>query len=217
MITHLCFHGIGECLREREPGEATYWVSEDVFLGILDEVHGRDDVRLSFDDGNRSDRDIALPALVERDLTAAFFVLAGRLDDPASLNSADIADLLRAGMTLGSHGWRHVPWRHLETAAVQRELVDARRELERVSGARVDQAALPLGLYDRQALRRLRAAGYRTVFTSDRLPARSDAWLQARYSITAADSVRSVRDLLDRRPGFAEAKNAAKSVIKRWR
>lgn len=217
MIRHLCFHGIGECVREREPGEATYWVSEDVFLGVLDEVQHRPDVRLSFDDGNRSDYDLALPALVKRNLTATFFALAGRLDDPASLNAAEITALRDAGMTLGSHGWQHVSWRHLDETAARREFVDARRELERASGAAIDQVALPLGMYDRQTLRGLRAAGYRHVFTSDRFPARPNAWLQARYSVTAADSVETVRDLLDRRPGRAAATSLLKSVVKRWR
>jgi len=35
-------------------------------------------VQLSFDDGNRSDVGIALPALLERELSATFFVVAGR-------------------------------------------------------------------------------------------------------------------------------------------
>ena len=126
MIINLCFHGIGTIDREREPGESRYWIAEATFLRILDEVRGRPQVRLTFDDGNRSDVAVALPALRERGLSASFFALAGRLDDPASLSAADLRELRGAGMGIGSHGWTHAPWRGLSEAQARRELVDAR-------------------------------------------------------------------------------------------
>ena len=149
----LCFHGIGRCDREREPGEARYWVSEYTFLKAMDEVAGAPGVRLSFDDGNRSDAEIVLPALRERRLTATFFPLAGRLGDRASVAAAERGDIRAAGMSIGSHGWSHVPWRGLERADAMREFVDARLALEVASGARITEAAFPLGRYDRGALR----------------------------------------------------------------
>ncbi|KJL43797.1 polysaccharide deacetylase family protein [Microbacterium trichothecenolyticum] len=217
MMVNLCFHGLGVCEREREPGEARYWMKEDVFLGVLDAVADRADVALSFDDGNRSDAEIALPALRERGLTATFFVLAGRLDDPASLDAADLRALRAEGMSIGSHGWSHIPWRGLTSADAKREFIDARSALEGASGAKISEAAFPLGRYDRSALRRLKAAGYRTVFTSDRFPARKSSWLQARYSVTADDTVESVSRIARGRPGLHEARNVLASAVKRVR
>lgn len=215
MNVNLCFHGIGTCEREREPGEAHYWVRETVFLGILDGVRDERHVRLSFDDGNRSDVDIAAPALEERGLRAAFFPLAGRLDDPASLAPADIRALRAAGMTIGSHGWSHVPWRGLNGADARREVVEARTVLEEAGGVIIDEAALPLGRYDRRILRHAKRAGYRHVYTSDRFPARGGSWLQARYSVTADDTVESVMRLVRRGPGVGDLPNLAKSLVKR--
>src|SRR6218665_1087940 len=192
MTTHICFHGIGLCEREREPGESGYWMSTDTFLGVLDSLSERTDVRLSFDDGNRSDVDIALPALEARGLTATFFALAGRLDDPASLSQGDLRDLVARGMSVGNHGWSHVPWRGLDAVGVQRELVDARIRLEEASGAPISEAAFPLGRYDRTLLRQLKPLDYRSVYSSDRFPAREDAWLQARYSVTSKDTAATV-------------------------
>ena len=37
MNIHLCFHGIGTCSTEREPGESRYWIGEDLFLRVLDQ------------------------------------------------------------------------------------------------------------------------------------------------------------------------------------
>lgn len=217
MIINLCFHGLGECRQEREPGEARYWMKKDVFLGILDGVAGREDVDLSFDDGNRSDVDVALPALRERGLSAAFFPLAGRLDDPASLSPRDLRELSAAGMEIGSHGWSHIPWQALDEARARREFLEARTALEEAAGVRIEEAALPLGRYDRGALHGLRRAGYRTVYTSDRFPARSGSWLQARYSVTSDDTVESVLAVVRHRAGLADAWNLTKSLVKRMR
>ena len=217
MKTHLCFHGIGICAAEREPGEARYWMAEDLFLRVLDQVRGLPDVELSFDDGNRSDVEVGLPALRERGLRASFYPLAGRLDDPVSLSAADLQDLVAEGMTIGTHGWRHIPWRGLSTDDSQREFVDARLALQEASGTPITTAALPLGRYDRAALQGLKKAGYRTVFTSDRFPARPTSWLQARYSVTSEDTLESVLRILRGRPGPREARNLLASAIKRMR
>jgi len=217
VITNLCFHGIGTCTNEREPGEARYWVSERLFHDVLDAVRGLEHVRLSFDDGNRSDLVIGLPALVERGLTATFFPLAGRLGDPASLSGADLRELRAAGMGIGTHGWAHVPWRGLDDRDEQRELHDARLALADASGGTVDEAALPLGRYDRRLLGQLRRHGYRRVYTSDRLPARPGAWLQPRYSITSVDTVETVRELLAPRPSLGQLRARLARVAKRLR
>lgn len=217
MRTHICFHGIGRCVREREAGEARYWTTEKVFLELLDGLTEHPTVVLSFDDGNRSDAEIALPALRERGLSATFFVLAGRLDDPASLGPADLRELRTAGMWIGNHGWTHVPWTGLSPSDAEREMSQARRALAEASGGAVTEAALPLGRYDRTVLRRLRKADYRAVYTSDRFPARDAGWLRARYSVTAADTASSALSIVSGRPGLREARNIIASGVKRLR
>jgi peptidoglycan/xylan/chitin deacetylase (PgdA/CDA1 family) len=193
---NVCFHGIGEPERELDNGEAQYWITEALFLTVLDLVAGRGDVSLSFDDGNRSDARLGLPALKARGLTAAFFPLAGRLDTPGSLSSADLRELVSEGMSVGSHGWRHQPWRRLPEDEASLEFDEARRRIADVTGRPVAVAACPFGEYDKQALAELRRVGFDRVYTSDRARARGDAWLQARYSLTSSDSGSTVEDIL---------------------
>jgi peptidoglycan/xylan/chitin deacetylase (PgdA/CDA1 family) len=217
-LVNVCFHGIGTPARELEPGEAPYWIGEADFLRILDVLRGRPEVRLSFDDGNASDVEIGLPALQERGMGATFFALAGRLGSPGSLGGADLRALASAGMTIGSHGMDHVPWRGLSPDGVTRELEDARAVLEQESGSVVDEAALPLGRYDRTTLGHLRRLGYRAVHTSDRRRAREGAWLQPRHSVRAGDTAESVvRDMLSPPPLPARLRGAAVGIVKRWR
>lgn len=217
-LVNVCFHGIGTPAREREPGEAAYWIPPDAFLRILDELAGRPDVRISFDDSNVSDVEVGLPALRERGLSATFFALAGRLGAPGSLGAADLRELVAAGMTIGSHGTDHVPWRGLTPAGVRRELLEAPAVLGEAAGVPVRDAALPLGRYDRTTLGHLRRLGYRSVHTSDRRRAREGAWLQPRYSVRAGDDAGSVRARVLAPPGpQVRLRGAAAGLVKRWR
>lgn len=216
-LINLCFHGIGRPRRVLEEGESAYWIEDATYRRVLDLAVEDPRIRLSFDDGNASDVELGLPALLERGLTATFFLLAGRLDQPGSVSRADVQSLVSAGMRVGSHGMDHRPWRGLDAAGLDRELVDARIELEAVSGTAVEQVALPLGRYDRRILHRLRRTGYAAVHTSDRTWARSGAWLQPRFSLRAGDSVDTVRrEMLTRASVGRRAKRHAVVAAKRW-
>ena len=217
-VVNVCFHGIGTPGRELEPGEAPYWVSETAFHDILDELAKWPDVQISFDDGNASDVEIGLPALVDRGLTAQFFLLAGRLDQPGSVGSDGVRELCAHGMTIGSHGMWHRSWRGMTEPERVEEFVTARDQLADVAKAPVTLAACPLGRYDRQVLRALREHGYTTVYTSDRRTARADAWLQPRYSVCDGDTPESLRAAIRVAPPLARRVRAsAVGVVKRWR
>jgi peptidoglycan/xylan/chitin deacetylase (PgdA/CDA1 family) len=218
LVVNVCFHGIGTPGRELEPGEADYWVARQAFLDVLDEVASWPAVRLSFDDGNASDAEIALPALLERGLRADFFVLAGRLDATGSLGEDEVRELARHGMGIGSHGMRHRSWRGMDPATRREELVEARERLAEVAGRPVEAAACPLGRYDRHVLAELRRLGYRRVYTSDRRYARPDAWLQPRHSVRAGDTPASMRASALARPGLRrQVRDSAVGFAKRLR
>lgn len=210
-LVNLTFHGIGSPARPLDPGEQAVWVSRERFLAVLDAVAGRDGVRVTFDDGNRSDLTTALPALRDRGLTGTFFVVAGRLGEPEFLDEDDVRALAGAGMTVGSHGMRHRAWRALDAAALREEVVDAKARLETVLERPVTEAACPFGSYGRRSLGALRDAGFRRVYTSDRGHASADAWIQARTTITEESPLEPIL------AGETSLTRRAKRVIKQWR
>ncbi len=166
----LNFHGIGEPPRDVPDDERPYWCPAGLWLQFADalaDVHrdGRVDLVITFDDGNRSDVDRALPALTERGLRATFFPCAGRLGAARYLDADGLARLRAAGMGIGSHGWAHVDLRRADDATLERESRGSRARLEEASGGTVDEFAIPFGSYDRRVLRSL--AHYRTLFSSD--------------------------------------------------
>lgn len=217
-IINICFHGIGTPRRLLEPGEDRYWITSDEFHRIIDEVATWPSVRISFDDGNASDAEIGLPALVDRGLHADFFVLAGRLGAAGSLDEDAVRELKRHGMGIGTHGMRHRSWRDMDTDTRREELVAAREQLAAVTGGGVDTAACPLGRYDRILLSQLRRLGYQRVFTSDRKPAGRDAWLQPRFSVRCDDTAGALRATALEPAALAhQIRSAAVGFAKRWR
>jgi len=217
-VLNICFHGIGTPRRELEPGEDAYWIKADRYVQILDEIATWPSARISFDDANASDVEFGLPALVERGLSAQFFVLAQRLDSPGSLGTGDIHELVGRGMLIGTHGMSHRSWQRMDAATRTEELVEARQLIEEVAGTAVTQAACPMGRYDRHLLSELRRLGYQRVYTSDRQVARRDHWLQPRFSVRRTDTPESMRRIaLSGLSPARRARDGIVSSIKRWR
>jgi peptidoglycan/xylan/chitin deacetylase (PgdA/CDA1 family) len=211
-------HGIGPVGRQLDPGEEQVWVSTEQFERLLDAVVERSDVRISFDDGNSSDVEIALPRLVERGLTAEFFLLAGLLGERGRIDHAGVGALLDAGMAIGSHGWSHRDWRRIDSAQAREELDDAHRVLGEITGRPVSSVAIPFGSYDRHVLRLLREAGVKRAYTSDGGRVRPDSWLQARNSLRHDMDAAWIARVLDPDTSLAQrARNGAARTVKRLR
>ena len=218
VVHGICFHGIGIPRRPLEPGEERYWITADAFHTILDAIAETPGIRISFDDGNASDLDIGLQALLERKLVGSFFVVAGRLGSRGSLDADGLRELSRQGMTIGTHGMDHRPWRNLAPRDRERELVEARQRIAEAVGTPIDEAAVPMGAYDRRLLSDLKRLGYSAVHTSDRRTGRDGEWLQPRFSIVAEDTVESVeRHALGVPSPARRTWLAAKARLKRMR
>ncbi|MBC7477264.1 MAG: polysaccharide deacetylase family protein [Pseudorhodobacter sp.] len=195
----IIFHGIGEPSRTLEPGEAPYWITVAAFDALLDRIRAHpepDRFRLSFDDGNLSDHDIALPRLLARGLRADFFVLSGRIGQAGSLDAARFLALQAAGMTIGSHGIAHRKWHTLDAPTLAAELTQSRAVLQVLCGQPIDTAGIPFGAYDAKVLAALGQAGYRAAYSSDRGWVDPQAFLRPRTSVTGAMDEAAVKALL---------------------
>ncbi|MGH2975509.1 MAG: polysaccharide deacetylase family protein [Solirubrobacterales bacterium] len=215
-VLNFTFHGIGEPPAALGVAERDVWVSRTEFLSALDAICAREDARVSFDDGNKSDIAIGLPALLERGMTGCFFVVAERIGAPGYLSAAHLRTLREAGMRIGLHGMRHRPWRGLADDDLDEEILGARQVLEGETGASISAAACPFGSYDRRVLRRLRGAGFERVFSSDGGRASSEAWLQPRNTLRAGTGAADV-DGIATAGGPGASIRRAKTLVKRLR
>jgi len=217
-VINITFHGIGRTPEDIPPEEKEVWLQTEQFESILNIIHGHKNIYLMVDDGNYSDVEIILPALLSRNLKATLFVPVKRIGAKGYVSESDLRKWAAANFKVGSHGLTHRDWRKFDDIELAREVCGSKDRIEQILGCPIVEASCPLGSYDRRVLRHLRKAGYKRVYTSDRGLAVSGAWLQPRNTLYAWDDQYSVQRMLSKSslsPDFLLCR--LKTLIKRLR
>lgn len=177
-------------------------------------------VVISFDDGDVSNIEVALPRLRERGMTAEFFITSDFIDRPGMMSAGNVRTLAEAGMGVGSHGRSHALLEDLDAAALAAELHDSRDRLQTLGAGAVSALALPGGRGGERERRAALALGYRQLLGSvpgpNRHP-RPGQWLQ-RLAVTRALSLPQFAAMVRWRglpPRLAQARYAALALPKR--
>ena len=121
-------------------------------------------VGITFDDGNASDYEHALPILAQYGFRATFFVCGERIS--REMPPARLRALHAGGMHIGSHAMRHLFMTTLDAVTEEAELVQSRELLEGIIGGPVDHFAPPGGRWSRRTEHALKRAGYVAVSSS---------------------------------------------------
>ena len=175
---------------------------------------------ISFDDGDVSNIEIALPLLQARGMTAEFFITSGFVGRPGNMSAGAVRRLADAGMGIGAHGRSHVLLEDLDAATLDAELRDSKRELEDILGREVDAVALPGGRGGERERRAALALGYRHLLGSvpgPNLAPCAGRWLQ-RLAITRDLTPGAFAALVQwrgMRPRIAQARHHLLSLPKR--
>jgi peptidoglycan/xylan/chitin deacetylase (PgdA/CDA1 family) len=213
MSVCLMLHGLGPVPPHVCEEEKPYWVTEEVFAAILE--LGRDfPLRLTIDDGNASDFEIALPRLKRAGMRAAFFIPTDRINTPGYLSEDAIRALHAAGMEIGSHGCAHLSWTDVSSAEIAHDVTRSMERLGLLTGEPVRALAVPFGRCDRRVLRLLRSLGVGRVYTSFAGPEVENAWLVRRECIMAAMNLDAIRALVGRRPALSAT---VLNFLRQWR
>jgi len=168
----------------------------------LDEVlagEGRGaSILISFDDGHRSNYDVAAPLLEEHGFTGWFFVSSGRVrtehatdratagyDAGEYMSHAEMRDLIARGHVVGCHTHSHVRLSEsLTVAELHGEIVRSRQALAHALADPIDNFCWVGGerwSYSARAAQAIRDAGYARAFMTNLqiITARTDPlWLQ---------------------------------------
>jgi peptidoglycan/xylan/chitin deacetylase (PgdA/CDA1 family) len=129
---------------------------------------------LTFDDGWRDALDAVVPALQEAGAPASFYVcpgwwggehpdLGGRAG--TLLAEAEVAELARLGMEIGSHSVTHRDLRSLPDDELAAELRDSKHAIEAATGRTCRTFAYPYGLRDERVVAAVANAGYEVALT----------------------------------------------------
>lgn len=123
-------------------------------------------VLISFDDGDVSNLERALPMLQEAGLAAVFFITRSFVGQRGMITHAGLRELADAGMVIGSHGLSHRFLNTLSPDALAIELSSSRDFLQQAIGRPVSLLSLPGGRGGPREIRAAHEAGYRSVLGS---------------------------------------------------
>lgn len=233
----LMYHGLHREASSRGRFDPVYSVHPEMFARQLDwlvqqghraplledALSGSGDARdviITFDDGDVSNVEIALPLLLERGLRAEFFVTTDFIGQCGMLAPDDIRRLAAHGMGIGSHGRTHAFLSDLDTTDLMAELDDSRCRLQAICGRPIDSLALPGGRGGERELNAAQRLGYRHLLGSVPGPnrrRRGDAWLQ-RLPVTRTLSLDDFAALVHWRglpARWMQARHAALALPKR--
>ncbi len=122
---------------------------------------------LTFDDGYASDYEVVYPILKKLSLRATFFPVIGNLGRPQHLTVEQIREMSEdRNFAFGSHTMTHPKLTQLGPEALDEELTDSKRRLEKMVGRRVNALAYPFGLWNRIVSQVARQSGYALAFTT---------------------------------------------------
>jgi peptidoglycan/xylan/chitin deacetylase (PgdA/CDA1 family) len=129
-------------------------------------------VIITFDDGYKSFESHAAPALLSHGFTATCFLVAGeiggsnRWDQHEGMPALPLMDaeairlLLKQGMEIGAHGWKHRDLTKCDAKELDEEIVGSRTVLEKEFAQPISTFAYPYGRFDERIASAVRAAGY---------------------------------------------------------
>jgi len=169
-------------LCQAEPGYVRYIVYESEFrqqIRFLQESHlpvmnvsqsfsaaDANGIVLTFDDGCETDLLSAAPVLREANFNATFYITSGFLGTRGYLSPAQLRQLSDGGFEIGCHSMTHPYLDELASADLNRELADAKFQLEQIIGRKVDHFSCPGGRWSSQVVESAKQAGYLSVATS---------------------------------------------------
>lgn len=184
-IVFLMYHELeapGRALLQSQPGYVRYVLHAADFRAQMDFLKNREwrgvsvgeaigfhednTVAITFDDGSETDLVCAAPALRQLGFGATFYITNHWLGQRGYLSHSQLRELCSLGFEIGCHSMTHAYLTDLDQTGLQREILEAKSQLEQVISKSVEHFSCPGGRFDQRVAQMARQAGYRTVVTS---------------------------------------------------
>jgi peptidoglycan/xylan/chitin deacetylase (PgdA/CDA1 family) len=225
----------GRPLCQAEPGYVRYVLHSSDFRDQMHSLKDKDwrgisvgealgqkpgSVVITFDDGSETDLISAAPILRDLGFGATFYITAGFIGKPGYLNPSQLRELFALGFEIGCHSMTHAYLTDLDDAGLNREMAEAKSELEQFISRPVEHFSCPGGRYNQRVSEFARSAGFKTVATS-RLQSNSastDPFALGRVAVMRTTSLKGFHDLCNgrglwRRNLLTQLRGAARELL----
>ena len=155
-------------------------------------------VVISFDDGYLSDYAVAMPILRRHGWPGVLNLIVDNVR-PGDLTAFQVRRLIAAGWEIDSHTVTHADVTTLDQAGLQREIGQARTDLQRMFHQPVDFFCYPSGRYDDAVVAAVRTAGFLGATTTNEGFARPGSLFTLdRVRVDGSDGVAGLAAKLER-------------------
>ncbi len=131
-------------------------------------------IAITFDDGYLNNYTYAFPILKKYAATATFYIIPDAIGSHSYMggsaqymDDAQIKEMLKAGMRIGSHTMSHCDLTSIQEEDYQRELAESKRLLEQRFKTHVESIAYPCGLYNEKIVNLVKEYGYKEGVTTN--------------------------------------------------
>ncbi len=106
---------------------------------------------ITFDDSRVEHHDVAAPVMEKYDFHGTFFIMTITYNKKNYMTKEQIADLAKRGHTIGMHSWDHLMVTKYNTEEIwDNEIANPIKELEKITGQKVEFFAYPYGICDHE-------------------------------------------------------------------
>jgi peptidoglycan/xylan/chitin deacetylase (PgdA/CDA1 family) len=182
----LCYHQV----RDYKPSDSrtakAYIVPEDAFREQMqaladsgyttilpDQLHeylitGKElpakPVLITFDDTRVDQFTAALPEMNKHQFKAAFFIMTVSLGKPGYMSKEQVKQLADEGHTIGSHTYDHKNVKKYTVDDWVEQVQKPSQQLQTITGKPVEYFAYPFGLWNKEAIAKLKDHDFKVVF-----------------------------------------------------
>ncbi|MCF6405325.1 polysaccharide deacetylase family protein [Chitinophaga filiformis] len=121
-------------------------------------------VMITFDDTRTEHFTIAAPLLQEYGFKGVFFVMTVPVAKPGYMNASQIKALSDMGHVIGAHTWDHPHAKGIRPSDREKQLVNPRHVLEKITGKPVEYIAYPFGEWNETVIADVQISGYKAAF-----------------------------------------------------
>jgi peptidoglycan/xylan/chitin deacetylase (PgdA/CDA1 family) len=121
-------------------------------------------VMITFDDTREDQYSAALPELNKHAFKGVFFIMTVALNKPGYMSREQVKQLADSGHTVGSHTYDHKNVKTYTSDDWVEQIQKPSQQLQTITGKPVEYFAFPFGLWNKEAIAKLKDHDFKAVF-----------------------------------------------------